>query len=181
MTYKMTTSDRFIFIVDTKQYSGNFERQMCAHLTNQIGECEVGKEYLDDPEGLAEDYPQHEVVPILAWIESNILQVDDEDSGGCFRPCVIWPTEGRSNDGMGRHYDVTPEEPYKYPAYESVGIFFSAQPPQDVMDYMIERSKTFEMYGIRKNGDIDITGFRLTGEVTEIRKAELVNIKIEVV
>ena len=180
MTYKMTTSDRFIFIVDTRQYSGNFERQMCAHLTNPIGECEVGEEYIDDVESLSEDYPEHDVPKILAWIEENILQVDDEGDG-CRRPCSIWPTEGRSNDGMGRHYDVKPSTPYKYPAYESVGIFFGAQPPQNVMDYMIERAKTFEMYGIRKNGDIDITGFRLTGEVTEVRKAELINIKVEVV
>ena len=179
MTYKMTTSDRFIFIVDTEQYSGNFERQMCAHLTNQIGECEVGKEYITDLEDLAEEYPAHDVPKILAWIESNILQVPDDDNY-CRRPCVIWPTEGRSNDGMGKHYNVKPSTPYKYPAYESVGIFFGAQPPQDVMNYMIERSKTFDLYGIRKREDIIITGFRLTGEVTEIRKAELVNIKIEV-
>lgn len=180
MTYKMTTSDRFIFIVDTQQFSGNFERQMCAHLTNQVGECEVGKEYITDLEDLADEYPTHDIPRILAWIEDNILQVSEHDNG-CLRPCVIWPTEGRSNNGMGKHYNVKPSTPYKHPAYESVGIFFGAHPPQDVINYMIERSKTFDLYGICKREDITITGFRLIGEVTEVRKAELVNIKIEVV
>ena len=33
------------FIIDTDQYAGNFERELCAWTTGQIGECEVGKEY----------------------------------------------------------------------------------------------------------------------------------------
>ena len=36
--------DHYLFVIDTDIYAGNFERQMCAYITGQIGECEVGKE-----------------------------------------------------------------------------------------------------------------------------------------
>ena len=32
------------FVIDTNEYAGNFEREMCAWLTGQVGECDVGKE-----------------------------------------------------------------------------------------------------------------------------------------
>lgn len=36
--------ETYIFVIDTDSYAGNFERQMCAYLTGDIGESEVGKE-----------------------------------------------------------------------------------------------------------------------------------------
>lgn len=38
--------DGYAFIVKTNEYSGNFEREMCAHMTGVTGECEVGSEYV---------------------------------------------------------------------------------------------------------------------------------------
>ncbi len=35
------------FIINTDSYSGNFERELCAHLTGCIGECEVGEEMVE--------------------------------------------------------------------------------------------------------------------------------------
>lgn len=29
-------------IIETDKYAGNFEREMCAHITGVVGECEVG-------------------------------------------------------------------------------------------------------------------------------------------
>ncbi len=38
----------YLFVVDTNKYAGNFERDMCAHMTGVVGESEVGEESADD-------------------------------------------------------------------------------------------------------------------------------------
>jgi hypothetical protein len=80
-------------IVDTNKYSGNFEREMCAFATAQIGECYVGDNEVD---------AEH---PYASWWETNIIEAGD----GCWRPVAICPTPGFINDGMGGHYEDTPE------------------------------------------------------------------------
>jgi hypothetical protein len=80
-------------IVDTNKYSGNFEREMCAFSTAQIGECGVGDDEVDE---------NH---PYASWWGTHIQQVED----GCWRPVAISPTPGFINDGMGGHYKDTPE------------------------------------------------------------------------
>lgn len=37
-------NQEWIFVVDTEQYAGNFERGMCAFMTGMLGECGVGSE-----------------------------------------------------------------------------------------------------------------------------------------
>lgn len=37
----------YIFIIDTDEYSGNFERDLCGYITGCVGDCEVGQEYAD--------------------------------------------------------------------------------------------------------------------------------------
>lgn len=81
-------------IVNTNKYSGNFEREMCAAATSQIGECEVGMEFIDY-EHLFKN-----------WWEENIIQNNDD---GCYRPVTICQTEGFINDGMGGNFRDTPE------------------------------------------------------------------------
>ena len=80
-------------VVDTNKYSGNFEREMCAFATAQVGECGVGEDEVDEAHQYA------------SWWETHIQQVDD----GCWRPVAISPTPGFINDGMGGHYEDTPE------------------------------------------------------------------------
>ena len=95
------TSD-FVFVIDTDSYAGNFERDLCAHITGQTGECGVGEEYAD------EFIKEHS-----DWAEkfANIV-VSRSDGEGCKRPVEIWPTPGRFNDGMGGYYgpNDAPEE-----------------------------------------------------------------------
>jgi hypothetical protein len=38
----------YSIVIKTNQYAGNFERELCAHLTGIVGECEVGHEYVDE-------------------------------------------------------------------------------------------------------------------------------------
>jgi len=34
---------KYIFIVDTEKYAGDFERQLTAYCTGQVGDCGVGE------------------------------------------------------------------------------------------------------------------------------------------
>ena len=42
------TKMKYLFVIDTDSYAGNFEREMCAYLTNQIGEGCVIKAYREE-------------------------------------------------------------------------------------------------------------------------------------
>jgi hypothetical protein len=63
----------YAVIVRTDSYAGNFERELCAHLTGQIGECEVGKSYVD-PE-------------ISDVFDSMVTRKSDDN--GCWRPVSL--------------------------------------------------------------------------------------------
>ena len=92
-----------VVAIDTNEYSGNFEREMCAFITGQIGECGVGDHLIVEArEELAEDTFNN----TLEWIEEHIVQ--ESDDNGCYRPCSIWPTPGWYNNGMGGHYKDEP-------------------------------------------------------------------------
>jgi len=105
--------ERFIFVIETDKYAGNFERQMCGYLTGKFGECGVGeeeaREFLEDRGLRAEDSP----------FDDFVESVPDED-GGCRRPCSTW---GRDN--------------------KSVAIFFYERPTDELISIMRERAKMF--------------------------------------
>jgi len=184
----------FIFVIDTEQYAGNFERELCAFVTGQIGECQVGDE-------MAEKFKDEEGEELAEKFEFAVQKVPDEH--GCYRPVSIWPTEGWFNNGSGgefrigeeeaaqKHYvkkcieraegknvhpndkeknrkrwiDASKEQFRKYPSYLSVGIFFDQKPTEDIIQLMLDRAKKF----VEKQ--ITITGFRL---IEEKRIQELV-------
>ena len=93
-----------VVTIDTTSYAGNFEREMCAFITGQIGDCGVGGEFVAEAnEELALDTfnVAHQ------WIKSHI--VNESDEHGIRRPCSIWSTPGWFNNGMGGHYRDVPE------------------------------------------------------------------------
>lgn len=192
---------RYGFIIDTNEYSGNFERELCAFVTGHIGECGVGDEEAEE---------------FLDGGNTKLPYVMDvADEHGCSRPCEIYPTEGIWNNGMGFHYKESEEElalqkwkdsmtEYKqknikmyksyykdlpqnwtveqldktiddlqkdideaqtktevgkYPAYESVIIYFSRLPDEETINFMKERARMFESEGKQKG--LKITGFRI--------------------
>lgn len=133
-----------VVAIDTNEYSGNFERPMCAFITGQVGECGVGDELIEEAlEELAQDTFNN----TLEWIEDHI--VSESDDNGCRRPASIWPTPGRANNGRGGHFDADnlPKEECwgnnHWPAYESVAIFFDEVPPKEVIDVMMGRALRF--------------------------------------
>jgi len=76
---------RYFFIIDTNSYAGNFERNMCAYLTGQIGDCEVGDDIAAEFE---EQFPDE-------YAEFQDIIGSDSDEHGCSRPCEMCHTEGR--------------------------------------------------------------------------------------
>lgn len=136
------TKAKHSVIISTNQYSGNFEREMGAYITGQVGECEVGKEqtkfaYQELNEG------------ILEWFEDNIEQVPDEH--GCCRPvnCISGPEDKACN---------------------SVEIFFYIEPMDEILDSIKRRAfaftkqskyKTLEVLGIYTNERITTENIKL--------------------
>lgn len=157
-----------VVAIDTTDYSGNFERKMCAFVTGVVGECEVGA---DLAEGTINDLEEGGCASFLEWIDEHI--VHESDDNGCHRPCSIWPTPGRVNNGSGQHFneaDLPKDQSWQgvhWPAYESVAIFFDEVPPKEVVDIMIDRAKWFAMNRpdhcsyMGELKPLTITGFRV--------------------
>jgi hypothetical protein len=105
---------KYVFIIDTNEYAGNFEREMTAFCVGQIGDCEVGyKEEERFKEELGEDF----------WEVMEGLIEQRADDHGCCRPTEIQP--GPDKD------------------YNSVGIFFYDKPKQDIINMIKERAREF--------------------------------------
>lgn len=99
----MKTSERYILIVDTDSYSGNFEREMIAYATGLY--CIRGeRETQDFHDTFGEE---------KSWeIAEYAMEVRDENDDDR-RPeyAHIWPTPGVYNNGLGFHfYDGEEEE-----------------------------------------------------------------------
>lgn len=81
-----------IFVIDTNKYAGNFEREMCAHITGQIGECEVGREFVED----------------LSIKFDNVKQVADDSH--CYRPASIYEDENGVYNSVAIYFDSEPTQ-----------------------------------------------------------------------
>lgn len=88
-------------VIDTDMYAGNFERELCAHITGKVGDCGVGKEYVETSEdGVDEDDEENDLF-------FNVICVPDDN--GCYRPCSIYPNPNWKNNGFGFHYQAGQE------------------------------------------------------------------------
>ena len=87
----------WLFVIDTEDYAGNFERELCAYITGRVGECGVG-----------DDMAKHFTDAIKDISFEHV--VDEADEHGCYRPATAYPTPGWFNDGMGGHYQLGGEK-----------------------------------------------------------------------
>ncbi len=87
----------WLFIIDTEDYAGNFERDLCAYITGRVGECGVG----DEEAKLFEEETGFEGF-------DNV--VEEADERGCYRPASIYPTIGWFNNGFGGGFKEGQEE-----------------------------------------------------------------------
>ena len=225
MTEEINT-DCWLLVIDTDSYSGNFERELTAYLTGQLGECGVGDKMADI---FAEDAKTNKPP-----VNFDVEVFSEPDDKGCARPCTIFPTPGWCNDGMGGHYKVGDEEKAlkeyqktqedevnrekaryegylknmppgwtekavrrelktlekrlddakklkkvrKYPAYQSVAIFFLDKPSKKTIEWLKERAKGYpearkKAYDWDRGPAPKITGWRLIkNEVVRTQKEE---------
>lgn len=103
MSSNKKITETILLVIDTDQYSGNFERELCAHVTGHTGDCEVGDDLAEE----AKEVLEHKI-----WWDENIKQVEDEEHSEFYRPCAIYETPEYFNDGYGGHFrrDCSQEE-----------------------------------------------------------------------
>lgn len=153
--------------INTERYAGNFERELCAYVTGQYGECGVGDLIAQGAQ---------KSIKNLVWFEHHLQWEPDEFD--CRRPVIIQPTEGWFNNGMGKCYktegadferakdeavetyreyhrsvqDQKSEEFYAnyratwhgWPAWNTVGILIDDLPaPSEVMIEIQKRAEAF--------------------------------------
>ena len=187
----MNGEKHFVLVVDTDSYAGNFERELCAYCTGQLGDCGVGEEW-------AELYKNEESYDF----EDIVVSAPDEH--GCYRPVKLMATARFFNDGMGNVYptdemdweivkekyketvikelsDYDKDEikgllekgPSRFPAYNSVGVIFDRKPTKEEIELIKRRAQAFfktkwpEHYRLAfqiNREVIKILGFRLIAE-----------------
>lgn len=93
--------DRYVLVIDTDAYAGNFERVMVAFMTGQVGECEVGHQARDAFSAEFQD------------LNFEDLVIGQPDEHGCWRPASIWPSPYFWSDGHGNHHrnEVPADDP----------------------------------------------------------------------
>jgi|SaaInlV_165m_DNA_1040744.scaffolds.fasta_scaffold27038_3 hypothetical protein len=163
---------KIYFVVDTEQYSGNFERGMCAYMTGLVGECKVGDDLIHYFDEEVEDGIKDEIQSIID---------EESDDHGCNRPVKAYPTEGWFNDGNGNHYKNTDATAHfckrKYPAYQSVAICLNEKPSQNVIDVLKERALKYggenRMMEFAGMTEITVIGFRLITITSNTETQEL--------
>jgi len=140
----------YLFVVDTNCYAGNFERELCAYMTGEVGDCGVG-----DAEAAC---AKKEAATLLKKYNLEELVVSVPDENGCCRPAVLVPNSKYGNDGMGKEVLLTAENrtKYHYPAYFSVGIHLRESPQADISEFLKGRANAYAA----EHG-IVIEGFRL--------------------
>lgn len=186
----------YILIVDTEEYAGNFEREMCAYMTGKIGDCEVGRE---EQKVFYEDINKD----VAEWFDTNVGEF--QDSHGVYRPVRLSPTPGWFSDGVGNYYkelDYNPQnviEQYnktqaeykkkfptsssvgfinsgsdivKYPAYLSFEILFYEQPSDDLINLMAQRA--YNAHKDVQRMPKTVTAVRLIERTTTVQDVELV-------
>lgn len=130
---------KWVFVVDTNCYAGNFERDMTAYLTGIIGECEVGKEF-------AAIYAEETGDVEGSLFEESIDHRPDEH--GCHRPCSIY---GNETNSVAIYF-------WKKPTKKQINLM------KDRLNKFPEKFKSLEPDYLQKN-TIKILGIRLVQEV----------------
>ena len=167
-TVKCEQPNRYLFVIDTDVYAGNFERYMCAYVTGQIGECGVGEENAK--------LAKQEIPEAVAQLEDLIENVPDEN--GCARPVSIFPNPRYGNDGHGNCALLTDEnkEQFSWPAYCSVAIYFHSIPNHGLLEIMKERARNIATRGVGLKGyeqKVGIEGFRLLEQRTTYEEQDI--------
>jgi len=99
-------------IIDTNQYAGNFERELCAHLTGHYDEYEVGIE-------LAELVPDN-----IKELFNNVITRPDESN--CWRPVEIRQNGNGEYNSLIIYFDTLPTQEHIDTIYERINSYKDA-------------------------------------------------------
>ena len=121
----------YSIVIKTNQYAGNFERELCAHLTGIVGECEVGKEYVD--EEITEIFEQSIDTPA--------------DDNGTRRPVGLGSqNEGATSNDVVIYFDSEPTKEQVQIIKDRL-LTFTAYHPVQFLEFkgieLIEYQRTF--------------------------------------
>jgi hypothetical protein len=121
-------------IVDTRSYSGNFEREMGAFMVGAFNPdgYHGGPEYEKFEEAKAAD-------PRLETLEEKVRLMHHDEYAEV--ATTIWPTPGRLNNGRGGHSDDDGTQ--GYPAYESVAVGLEEPLTEEELQLVLERAKQY--------------------------------------
>lgn len=173
---------RFVFVIDTENYSGNFEREICGYLTARYDQEDGG-----DTHGSAESAIAESELPKKLWLyfEEHVIDcLEEPDDLPIHTPVTIYPTPGWYNNGRGKHIQGTPSQEEMencylnkaWPCYQSVGIFFDERPSDETIRILKERAEKFARdYWPKREylgHEIKITGFRLLKEEIKVTASE---------
>ena len=156
-------------IIDTENHAGNFEREICAYITGQFGECHVGEDIAE----MSEENIKH-----FDWFKEHVLHKQDEDDEYMHRPASVSPTPGFYNNGRGGIFRNEDESggTRKCPAYLSVEIYLNEYPPENVLNEFIDRAKVFcnDRIAVYDNAELYLPiGYDTPINLTQIRIIEI--------
>lgn len=99
---------KYAVVILTDSYGGNFEREMCAHVTGHVGECEVGEEFVDT-------YVAEEFEEIIG---------NEPDDHGCYRPVTLGCNiDGYSNQDIVIFFNEEPTQSHLDTIKERLATF----------------------------------------------------------
>ena len=136
----------YIVVVNTNMYAGNFERDLTAYCTGEVGECEVGD---DKAELFREEVTSEQAM----WFEDALLQVADDR--GTQRPCSMWDSKGNSG-------------------YKDVAMFFHGKPTKEMLELIRDRAIEFANEGYR--GKMKISSVSLIERVVTTKDTILMEL-----
>jgi len=154
-----------LFVVDTTAYAGNFERELTAFMTGVLDEYGRGKlEAEQFREFLEDEYGETENI-----FDGLVVLRPHEEYGD--RPCILYPTPGRLNDGRGNHYDAKEGEK-GWPAYESVAIHVSRRPDSRELQILKDRAEEFAVTPRKRGEPFGIRGYRIVTKTVTVTTEE---------
>lgn len=181
----MKTKNNWVFVIDTDQYSGNFDRELSAYVCGQWSEEEYHGEY--EAEQFLKECGQEKRDEFESILQMKVT-CDDDVPVNSFH--CLWETEGMFNNGLGgifkkgqekeavNHYNnssqkrnfkpITVKTLNKSIAYQSIGIFFHTKPTKDQLKFLVKRAVKFSKRPKKNEWDkiVKITGCRLINEKT---------------
>ncbi|MEK7183965.1 MAG: hypothetical protein AAB701_00385 [Patescibacteria group bacterium] len=152
-------------VIDTDSYAGQFERPITAFVTGEFDD-EFTR---SDVKAMAKVFHKEvgKVNPVKGLLARG-LEFDDDVPK--VTVCSLYPTPGMSNDGYGHHYQVTEDQPYRYPAYFSVRFFLHREPTPKQLNLIKQRAEQFAARGTTYQPPFCIVGYRILYERIVIKE-----------